>query len=111
MRLPMHPTDADSERSVTRSRIRRKVLIMLSSLGEAYPRRLARACALDATRLSWILHGHLPQYRPELSLVALGLVRKRTGANGTVYEITTKGRKKARSLRARVRARGAKAEP
>jgi predicted transcriptional regulator with HTH domain len=99
----MHPTGAESERSVRRSRARMRVLILLSSLGEAYPRQLAKATGLDATRLKWILHGHLPQYKPELSLIPLGLVRERASGTGKVYECTNKGRRKARSLTARAR--------
>lgn len=101
----MHPTGADSERSIRRSRVRMRVLIMLSSLGEAYPRQLAKATGLDSTRLQWALHGHAPQYKPELSLASLGLVRERMTPAGRVYECTSKGRRKARSLTARARVR------
>lgn len=80
-----------------------RVLIMLSSLGEAYPRQLAKAAGLDSTRLRWVLHGHAPHYKPELSLAALGLVRERATDAGRVYECTSKGRRKARSLTARAR--------
>ena len=107
----MHPTGAESELSVQRSRVRRRVLLMLSSLSEAYPSQLARACGLTPTRLAWVLHGRAPYYRPELSLFALGLARERRTPTGRVYEITTKGRKKARSLTARVRRKRSAAEP
>lgn len=102
----MHPTGADSERSVRRSRVRMRVLLTLSSLGEAYPRQLAKATGIDTTRLQWILRGHLPQYNPALSLLALGLVRERATSSGRVYECTNKGRRKARSLTARAREKG-----
>lgn len=96
------PTAAEIELSFRRSQLRRRVLIMLCSLSEATPRALALAAGVDAGRLRQALHGKLPFYRPELSLVVLGLVEVVETANGRVLRITERGRRKARQLTARV---------
>lgn len=71
---------------------------MLSSLGEAYPGQLEAACGVSVTRVRWVMEGHLPQYSPALSLVALGLARVVESPGGRVYAIAPAGRRKARSL-------------
>lgn len=75
---------------------------MLSSLTEAYPRQLARAVGVDSQRLRWMMEGHLPEYSPSLSLFALGLAKEEVREGRRLYVITTKGRRKARSIAARM---------
>jgi predicted transcriptional regulator with HTH domain len=101
--LPHTPTmlNADLELSMRRSPKRRLVLLMLSSLSESRPLALAKACGVDAQRLAWIMHGRWPYYRPELSLVALGLAEDVETSTGRVYRITQRGRRKSRQLTAR----------
>lgn len=98
------PLSPAFELSVRRSRLRSRVLLMLCSLGEAYPSQLAVACGVDARRVRWALEGRLPAYSPALSLVGLGLAEVvAPGARrGRVYRITGAGRRKARSLARRV---------
>lgn len=73
-------------------------LILLSSLSEAYPNQLARGLNVSASRVRAVMHGRLPGYRPELSLIRLGLAQEILTPNGRVYAITNRGRRKARSL-------------
>ena len=101
-------TMAEWELSVRRSRARRRVLLMLASLSESFPRPLALACGLDASRLDAIMRGRPPAYRVELSLVGLGLAVEVWTPNGRMYAITTLGRRKARQLSARVARQGAR---
>ncbi len=61
-----NPIGSEVERSLARSRHRMRVVVMLSSVGEAHPGHLARLCGLSANRLKWIMEGHWPQYAPEL---------------------------------------------
>lgn len=76
---------------------------MFNSLGEGYPRQLARALGVDPTRVRWMLHGKPPYYSVELSLLAQGLVEEVKTNSGRVYAITTRGRRKARSIARRRR--------
>lgn len=80
---------------------------MLASLTEAFPRALAQAVGIDATRLRWVMHGREPYYRTSLALVPLGLVEQRLTRNGVVYAVTERGRRKARQLTARSARRAA----
>lgn len=98
----MEPIPASAEKSVRRSRVRKHVLILISSLGEAYLGQIARALRLPPGRVLWALHGHAPDYRPELSLIAVGLVEERVTEQGRVFVITSRGRRKARSLTSRI---------
>lgn len=84
--------------SMSRARNRERLLILLSSWGEAHANRLAAALGLPCTRISWIMHGHPPKYSVELSLVALGLAVEIPTSRGRVYRITPLGRRKARSI-------------
>src|SRR5438067_9520926 len=76
---------SEVERSVARSRHRMRVLVMLSSVGEAHPGQLARLCGLSTTRIKWIMGGHWPQYSPELSLISLNLADLVHTPHGRVY--------------------------
>jgi len=99
----MEPIPADAERSLRRSRNRLRVLLMLSSLSEAYAGQLARATGVGRDHVRMVLHGAPPRYREELALIPLGLVVVDDTANGRLYRITSRGRRKARSWAARRR--------
>lgn len=105
----MEPVSSAAELSVHRSRLRERILLALSSLGEAYLGQLARGTGLPASRVKWCLYGYPPRYRVELALIPLGLAEERQGPVGRHFVITTKGRRKARSIVAR-RARVAEAK-
>lgn len=101
---PPIPTLTDM--STRRAKNRERLLILLSSLGEAHTNRLAIALGIPASRVKWMMHGKRPCYSPELSLVTLGLAVDVPTSRGRVYAITALGRRKARSIvAARVRAR------
>lgn len=76
---------------------------MLSSLGEAYPAQLARAVGLPQHKLGWVMEGREPYYSTRFSVVGQGLARVVESSSGRVYQITTRGRRKARSLTRRAR--------
>jgi len=88
---------------VRRSKVRYRALMMLNSLGEAYLSQLADAVGVQPTRLRWVMHGHLPAYDPELSLVPIGFVEESRDGRYRLYRITARGRRKARSLAKRRR--------
>ncbi len=95
----MHVLGPDTERCLTRSRLRRRALIMLSSLGEAYPRQLAKAIGIDCGRLKDLMHGRPPRYSVEDALITVELAERKTDAHERhYYAITTRGRRKARSI-------------
>lgn len=100
--LAQRPTLAEIEMSFRRSRIRLRVLLTLASLSEASPRALAQACGIDATRLRWVMEGYAPFYRPELSMVALGLAERVVTPSSRIWRITNAGRRKARQLTSRL---------
>lgn len=89
------------ERSIVRSRLRGRALMMLSSLSEAFPRQLARAVGVDPSRLVALLEGNDEDYAISLSLVGLGLATIKETPHGRVYAITATGRRKARQIAAR----------
>ncbi|HET6403844.1 MAG TPA: archaellum operon transcriptional activator EarA family protein [Candidatus Thermoplasmatota archaeon] len=99
---------AAHERSVVRSSLRDRTLILLSSLSEAYPNQLAKALGTHVGRLRSVMQGDPADgYSRELALVPLGLVEERETRLGRLYAITEKGRRKARQLTSR-RARRAR---
>jgi predicted transcriptional regulator with HTH domain len=93
------------ERSIERSYLRLRVLLMLASLTEAFPRQLASACNIDCWRLNGILFGDGEDYSEDLALVRLGLVEEELTPLGRVYRITRPGARKARRMAARARRR------
>lgn len=97
----MEPIPARAELAIRRSRVRARVLICLASLGECYLGQLARVSGVDRSRIAWILHGRMPYYKPELSLVPLGLAEVEMTSTGRVYRITRRGLRHARSLTSR----------
>lgn len=103
------PLDHATRRSTRRSRKREDALLMLSSLGEAHPRFLARAIDVDTSRLYEIMQGRPPRYKVELSPLAMGLATLEDSPAGRVFRITNRGRKRARQLAA-ARARDAAAK-
>lgn len=84
-------------RSMRRSYARRAVLCALDELGTAHAARIAERSRQTAQRVHAVLHGNLPGFRPDLSLLALELVRT-AGGEGSVYEITARGRLVVKSL-------------
>ena len=98
----MEPIANETWRSFQRSYYRARLLLLLASLGEAYVGQLARMLRLPHRRVRALLEGDEKQgYSPELALVPLGLaVQKPTVGKGRAYEITAKGRRKARSMTA-----------
>src|SRR5688572_25482165 len=91
------------ERSLERSYLRLRVLLMLASLGEAFPRQLASACNIDAWRLNAVLFGDGEDYSRDLALVPLGLIEVVASPHGKLYRITRAGARKARRMAARAR--------
>ncbi|HVL47649.1 MAG TPA: archaellum operon transcriptional activator EarA family protein [Candidatus Thermoplasmatota archaeon] len=93
----MEPIASEFERSLRRSRVRTRLLLSLSSLGEAYVGQLARHAGTTWPRARAALFGG-PGYRPALSLVGLGLASVEPSAFGRRIRITPRGRRKARSV-------------
>lgn len=85
-------------KSCISSRHRERVLLMFSSLSEGYIGQVAKLLGLRPHVVKWALYGRAPYYAPELSLIALGLVRERSSGRGRAFEITPLGRRKARSI-------------
>lgn len=105
----MDPIPNETWRSLARSRNRLRVLMTIASLGEAYVGQIAQLCNMREEVVRMVLHGRLPSYSPELSLIALRLVEERATRHGRVYVITSRGIRKARSVSAgRVRRREAR---
>lgn len=96
----MSEPHAAYERSIERSYLRLRVLLMLASLGEAFPRQLAKSCNIDCWRLDQVLFGG-GDYSVDLALVRLGLIEVVTSPHGKLYRITRAGARKARRLAAR----------
>ena len=90
---------------MTRSRLRLRLLLVLSSLGEASLAQLAHAAGIPPHRAKCILFGRLPGWSPERALVPCGLAREVPTPRGRKFEVTTEGRRLARSITA-ARARG-----
>ena len=104
----MDPFGCDVRLSLARSSGRRRALIMLCSLGQAYPRQLARFAHVPSERIRGILEGAPPKYSGTLSLVRLGLAAVIDDRRGHYYVITNRGRRYARRLTARGRGRRGK---
>jgi predicted transcriptional regulator with HTH domain len=104
----MHPIPSVYERAMRRSRHRQRLLLTLSSLGEAYVGQLARSLKLPRERVKALLMGDPPKYRSDHSLVELGLAERVVTVHGVVFKITTAGRRKARSVAASLARRGVK---
>lgn len=94
----MEPIPQTAERSASKSRLRQDILLFVSSVGEAYLGQIARALHTSTTRVRWCLHGHLPYYREDIALVPLSLIDRVEAPTGGFYRITTRGRRKARSI-------------
>ncbi len=107
----MEPIPNETWRSFRRSRYRRELLLTISSLGEAYLGQLSRILGIRPSRVLALLYGKPPGYRVELAAIPLGLVREKvTVRGGRAWEITPRGRRKARSMTSgRVRGRARKA--
>lgn len=86
-------------RSMRRSHARRRVLLALDALGSAHLAQVAEHARQSPQRVRAVLHGKLPGFRPELSLLALELVRlDEPTTEGETYEITSRGRLIVKSL-------------
>jgi len=105
----MEPIPNETWRSCIRSGHRKRALLIFSSLGEAYVGQIARILGIPHSRVMAVLYGDPPAYSPELGLVTLGLVEeRRTVKGGRAFAITSKGRRKARSIVAGKARRGAR---
>lgn len=82
-------------RSMRRSHARRYVLLAVHDLGSSDLARIAERARQTPARTQAVLHGKMPGFRPELSLLALELVRTTDDAR---YEITPRGQLVVRSL-------------
>lgn len=80
--------DSPVVRSVRRSRARLKVLLALARKREAYVAELSRATGLRDHRVRAALEGHDGTYRPQLSLVGLGLATSAVTEQGIVFRAT-----------------------
>lgn len=107
----MEPIANETWKSFLRSRYRRRLLLLIASMGEVYVGQAGRILHQPHSRIMAMLVGSPGRgYSESLSLVRLGLVQERVDAQarGRVFEITSRGRRKARSLAA-ARARRAQA--
>lgn len=98
----MEPLPPVAEESVLRSGARARVLVVLSSLGVASISQLARMTGLSWRRVRAALVGEAPDYSIDRSLVGAGLARELPPTRRRQFEVTERGRRKARSLVARV---------
>jgi predicted transcriptional regulator with HTH domain len=89
------------ERCLERSYLRRRALTMAVSLGESFPRQLAKAVGVDCWRLAALLHGDGKDYAEDLGLVSVGLLQIRQTPHGRVIFATAAGVRKARQVSAR----------
>lgn len=97
----MEPIANETWKSFRRSFYRARLLLLLASLGEAYVGQLSRMLRIPPARVLALLHGDPERgYAAELALVALGLAQEKPTPRGRAYEITSKGRRKARSIAA-----------
>lgn len=94
----MRPIPPASELALRRSRIRTRTLLMLNSMGEAYLGQLARAVGTERKRIRAVMYGAMPAYRPDLSLIGLGLAEEVQTEHGRIFRITAAGKRKARSI-------------
>lgn len=92
------PIPFEFDVSLLRSPHRRRLLMALSSLGEASIGQLGRHTGLSWTRVKWLLYGHPPYYSVELSLVGAGMAIAIAGRRRRAVAITVRGRRKARSI-------------
>lgn len=95
----MDPIPHETWRSLLRSPPRRRLLLLVNSLGEAYLAQLARMMGIRPSRVLALLYGDPPSYAKELALVPLGLVEETpTIGRGRAWRISALGRRKARSV-------------
>ena len=106
----MEPIPHETWKSFERSSPRRRLTLLLNSLGEAYLGQLARMMGIRPERVLALLYGDPPSYSKELALVTLGLVEEIQTSRGRAWRITTRGRRKTRSW-ASARARKAGRRP
>lgn len=88
----------DIARSLRRSHGRRRVLLALHELERATLAQLAEHARMETKRVHAVLHGQLPGFRPELSLLALGLATTEHAVEGASYAITARGQLMVKSL-------------
>lgn len=97
----MDPIPHETWRSFVRSPPRRRLLLLINSLGEAYLAQLAKMMGMRPSRVLALLYGAPPSYSRELAIHPLGLVAEiPTIGNGRAWRISPLGRRKARSVAA-----------
>jgi predicted transcriptional regulator with HTH domain len=87
--------------SFRRSRNRIRGLRELGAREFATAAQLARGMGIRLAEVQDVMEGHLPTYRPDLSLVGLGLARRVGSPAGPGYAITSAGREVLRALEGR----------
>lgn len=84
---------AHSRRALHRSRARLLVLLELEAQGVSSIGQLERTTGLRHDKIRAALHGAMPDYRVEDSLVSLGLARRLRAPFGPAYAITRAGQR------------------
>ncbi|HET6406132.1 MAG TPA: archaellum operon transcriptional activator EarA family protein [Candidatus Thermoplasmatota archaeon] len=92
------PDAREIAESFRRGPRRGDLLLELDAHRIASTSHLAAAVGITATRVVYMMHGRLPYYRHDQSLVRLGLARRLKVRRGRAYEITPLGERVARIL-------------
>lgn len=97
----MGPIPHETWRSFLRSPPRKRLLLLITSLGEAYLGQLARILQMKPNRILALMYGAPPSYSKELGVHTLGLIEEiSTLRGGRAWRPTSLGRRKARSVAA-----------
>lgn len=100
----MEPIPYETWQSFERSASRKRLALLVNSLGEAYLHQLSRITGIRPQRVLAMIYGKPPSYSIDLGLRTLGLVEDIPTRRGRAWRITTRGRRKCRSwAAARVR--------
>lgn len=106
--VSIHPLEfADVLRSLRRSRARRDAFWSLLALKIASPEELAEHAGFSVEHVRGVMIGDMPGFRPEASLVALGLASPRLTRLGPAFAST----RKAEVVGAMLVSRAARVEP
>lgn len=113
----MNDDHVDTE-SMRRSRTREETLLALHRESQAHLSHLQALTGISGRLIRMALHGQLPYFRPDLSLLSRRLVVEIVKPRGRAYAITDLGRRRARQVlanrrreAARTLARGGAATP
>lgn len=92
------PTAREIAESFRRGPRRGDLLLELDAHQIASAGHLAAALGVSTVRVIWMMHGRLPYYRLDQSLLRLGLAQRKPVRRGRVYQITPLGRRVAEIL-------------